>query len=621
MIFLSRTDDRPENLDQTRRHPGHRRLRRAASKRTGVAVLTGAVVLAACAAGAPVAGAAPPVGCSANADGSVTCSYSSTGAEQKFTVPTGVTALSVQAVGAPGGEGLDYPLTTPGGLAAVVQSVIPATPGQSLYVEVGGTASGSTGGYNGGANGGQNAGGGGGATDIRTCSATATSCSGADNTLDSRLVVAGGGGGGGTTGDGGGSTGGNAGSTASAGANGTGDVAAPGFGGGGGTSTGGGSAGQAGAGGVGPAQNGTAGSGGAGGNDPNTPGGAPYGGGGGGGAGYFGGGGGGGADIHVTVRPNGYSIVPGAAGGGGAGSSYAVPTNSSEIATATQGQSPSVSITYTPASPSISSISPATLGRGASGIPVTVTGSDFAPPEKVKVTGPNGGVTATVKSSAATAVTLAVSVGQAAALGQYTITLTGADGQVATCSGCLTTVAGPDITGFMPSQLAPGAKTTFTATGSGFSSDAKLTGPKGVALLGAEGVKRWDNHHRHDHRRGDRSGRYVPARHGQERAAGQLRQQRGPWTEHQLTPNASPARNRPGVTPGLFRCPVPGPPPLGRNSPLEPLADGLPPRRRFIDVDHQDGLRLVPEHANAGAAILDRVGLRAARVPRSVLAS
>ncbi len=456
-------------------------LTHSVSKRSGVAALTTAAVLAAGAAWAPVAEAALPAGCVSNHDATVTCSYADTGSEQQFAVPVGVTALSVKAVGAPGGQSLQSPFAASGGRGAVVQSVIGSTPGQTLYVEVGGPPSGSTGGYNGGANGGAVAGGGGGASDIRTCSVTATSCSGADNTLDSRLVVAGGGGGGATIGDGSasGSTGGDAGPTASAGANGIGGAAADGMGGGGGTSTSGGSAGQ-GAGAIVLAQSGTAGSGGAGGNDPDGQSHVPLGGGGGGGGGYFGGGGGGGADVSVVVRPNGYSIVPAAAGGGGAGSSYTVPTNSGGIGTAMLGQLPSVSITYTPSVPSISSISPATLGSGATGIAATVTGSNLDSPIKAKFS--SSGIVGTIKSSSPTAVNLTITVKQGTPAGRYNVTVTGADGQAATCTGCLTVVTGPSIQSFAPTTLSPGHRTPFTVTGSGFTSDATLVGPTGVSF-------------------------------------------------------------------------------------------------------------------------------------------
>ena len=71
-------------------------------------------------------------------------------------------------------------------------------PGDKLYVAVGGTATGNRGGFNVGGHGRGNAGGGGGATEVRTCSRTATSCRkrGAEP-ADTLIVAAGGGGAGG----------------------------------------------------------------------------------------------------------------------------------------------------------------------------------------------------------------------------------------------------------------------------------------------------------------------------------------------------------------------------------------------------------------------------------------
>lgn len=147
--------------------------------------------------------------------GPSTQTFNYTGAVQTFTVPSGVTSLTVDVIGAKGGTG--YPATSVGGNGGRVQGTLTVTPGQVLQIYVGGAgANGSanaagSGGYNGGAAGGLYAssysgGGGGGASDIRT----------SPYALANRVVVAGGGGGGAydysTTnsergGDGGGTTG------------------------------------------------------------------------------------------------------------------------------------------------------------------------------------------------------------------------------------------------------------------------------------------------------------------------------------------------------------------------------------------------------------------------------
>ncbi|MBI5778972.1 MAG: hypothetical protein HZA49_05905, partial [Planctomycetes bacterium] len=221
--------------------------------------------------------------------GSITFTY--TGAEQQWVVPTGVTLIQVDVQGARGANGINSGATA--GNGARVQTTLFVTPGQTLYIYAGGQGSGATGGFNGGGNSngaGASTGGGGGGSDIRQ-SGTA---------LANRIIVAGGGGGGGYDY-------GSLGYTGSAGAGGQnggagtwGGTNANGAGGGGGTQSGGGAGGGAG----GNGQIGGAGALGTGGYGGYANGGANPGAGGGGG-GYYGGGGGGGQ--------------AGGTGGGGAG--------------------------------------------------------------------------------------------------------------------------------------------------------------------------------------------------------------------------------------------------------------------------------------------------------------
>ncbi len=115
-----------------------------------------------------------------------------TGKEQQFKVPPGVHKINVEAWGAAGAES-----DVAGGNGGRVSATIPVTPGEKLFVFVGGAASGAKGGFNGGADGGisnwypkgcQNdcaGGGGGGASDIRRDG----------DVLHDRIFVAGGGGG------------------------------------------------------------------------------------------------------------------------------------------------------------------------------------------------------------------------------------------------------------------------------------------------------------------------------------------------------------------------------------------------------------------------------------------
>jgi hypothetical protein len=241
--------------------------------------------------------------------GATTQIFNYTGGEQTFVVPAGVSTLHVVLISGRGGTSG----TAAGGGAAEVIGDLSVTPGQTLYIEVGGngkdTGEGGAGGFNGGGNG---AGGGGGASDIRTAPRTTGLAP------DLRLAVAAGGGGGGSDGfTGSGGAGGAAGSAGSE-AEGSGNA-----GGGAGTAT------EGGAGGFGCNQNGVNGQlgvGGAGGTSESV---GP---GGGGGGGYYGGGGGGGS-CHAG------------SGGGGGGSSL-VPVGGS-VALASLLAVPKVELTYT----------------------------------------------------------------------------------------------------------------------------------------------------------------------------------------------------------------------------------------------------------------------------------
>ncbi len=130
----------------------------------------------------------------------VTFNY--TGAAQTYTVPTGVYTLALDVAGAGGGSSSGGNGSNGAGLGARVRTTLAVTPGETLTLYVGGTASpAGVGGYNGGANAGYpwgaHGGGGGGASDVRR-SATAPSTALAD-----RVLVAAGGGGGGYFGVGG----------------------------------------------------------------------------------------------------------------------------------------------------------------------------------------------------------------------------------------------------------------------------------------------------------------------------------------------------------------------------------------------------------------------------------
>lgn len=236
-----------------------------------------------------------------------------TGERQSFIVPSGVKKLSILARGGAGAG--------PSGVGARVgrvSAIIAVTPGEQLYIFVGGDASGQSGGYNGGGNGGAGYScsdcsgyGGGGASDIRRGGYKVTD----------RILIAGGGGGDGANGDEdydiGGAGGKGGGSTAGSGTEGAGD-GGPGGGGAGGSQYDGGTGGSSGTGSQGHGGAGISGVLGDGGDGGTGGASGSYGygsGGGGGGAGYYGGGGGG-AGTGTTKGDN------EAGGGGGGGSSY-----------------------------------------------------------------------------------------------------------------------------------------------------------------------------------------------------------------------------------------------------------------------------------------------------------
>lgn len=270
-----------------------------------------------------------------------TQTFDYTGGEQTFTVPAGVTSVELAAIGGHGGSaaasgGAAAPAAS-GGAAAQVTGTLNVTPGETLYVEVGGNGangnpngggSSAAGGFNGGAPGGA---GGGGSSDVRT-SPRAQGLSPED-----RLIVAAGGGGSGQSGA---CQGGAGGAAEQPGENGD---SCGNAGGGAGTQSSGGSGGG---GGCGPGQEGQLGIGGEGG-------GSGFGGefcnldtGGGGGGGLYGGGGGCGASANSS-------------GGGGGGSSLVPLGGSSTLAPNVE---PQVQITY------ISSPPPAVVTEPASGV-------------------------------------------------------------------------------------------------------------------------------------------------------------------------------------------------------------------------------------------------------------
>ena len=134
-----------------------------------------------------------------------TYSYNYTGVIQKFIVPNKVTSIQVNAIGAKGGTGRNGQI---GGAGANITTTLNVTPGQILYIVVGGFPGQSATakyGFGGSGGSGTNYGGaGGGLSGVFTSSSPA---------IANALVIAGGGGGGAGTSTGSNYTGGNAGNT------------------------------------------------------------------------------------------------------------------------------------------------------------------------------------------------------------------------------------------------------------------------------------------------------------------------------------------------------------------------------------------------------------------------
>jgi large repetitive protein len=383
--------------------------------------------------------------CASSADGG-SCAFGYTGGPVAWTVPAGVTAVTMVADGAQGGAGADGD----GGLGGQATADVPVIPGEVLQVDVGGAGSDSTsggaGGWNGGgASGGKLAGGGGGGSDIRAGACTSTlTCD-----MTKAVVAAGGGGGGGWYILGGGTSfpGGTGGGTA--GGVGT-------YGGAGGTQTAGG------AGGTGAfCANGAAGSLGAGGAGGPDDFGAACDGGGGGGGGYYGGGGAG------ATQANAF------AGGGGSGFG---PADVSFADGVRPGDGAiSISWPVTTAAPAITSASSAQFPTGQAGSFTVTTNSIAWPLPALTETGtlPTG---VTFSDNGDGTATLAGTPGGADA-GTYQFQITAANGisPDATQQFTLTVGAAPQITSADSTEFDLGSSGSFTVTTTGDPVPATVT--------------------------------------------------------------------------------------------------------------------------------------------------
>lgn len=419
------------------------------------------------------AAADPPSSCQL---GACTVTYASTGATQTFTVPSGVSRVTVSADGATGGSvvgegGFLYAAGGGGGRttgtiavepAAVLTLVVGAAGGSAVAYAATPVGAGSAGGYGGGGAGGDDdrplmggmAGGGGGSFVFAA---------------DDSLLLAAGGGGGAAIGAVGGN-GGGADAPATAGTDGD-EGAAGGQPGTTSAHGGGGAAGDGGVAGAGPGQ---AGSGGV-----LSPASLPVGGkggpgydkaGGGGGGGYRAGGGGGGLSI---VGPE-----SGGAGGGAAG--YAVPAATGVTgSTGTVGTASSdgaVTISWALPAPAVTLSAPATSTYGDPvALTATVTGGATAPTGTVAFRSGatvlcTAGLNATGATSTATCTTTALAAGTASLTAAYA----GSDthGSATSAATSVTVAKGSQSLAFTSSPPRPALpRKTYQATAIGQESD------------------------------------------------------------------------------------------------------------------------------------------------------
>ena len=123
----------------------------------------------------------------------------------------------------------------------------------------------------------------------------------------------------------------------------------------------------------------------------------------------------------------------------------------------------------------VTAVSPSTIDQGATGVPVTITGSGFDPSATVNFANTRiTPVAGSLQYVDPTTLTLNLNFSTVAALGSSNVTVTAADG-TATCTNCLTVAARPTVTSADLSFPGQGAKNReITITGSNFRPGATL---------------------------------------------------------------------------------------------------------------------------------------------------
>lgn len=125
------------------------------------------------------------------------------------------------------------------------------------------------------------------------------------------------------------------------------------------------------------------------------------------------------------------------------------------------------------AKPIVTSVDPASLGRGASGHTITVTGSGFTNPAVVSFSG--GDVTVNSMFFVdATTVRVTISIDGAAPSGTRNVIVTNNDGGVGICADCFDVTANPVPNSVSPSAAVNTAPINTTISGAGFVSGATV---------------------------------------------------------------------------------------------------------------------------------------------------
>jgi len=131
--------------------------------------------------------------------------------------------------------------------------------------------------------------------------------------------------------------------------------------------------------------------------------------------------------------------------------------------------------------PTVTAVSPSTIGQAAAGRQLTITGTEFTDSSVVSFSGTGFGVTQTTFVDSSTLVAT-VGTAQTTRVGVRDVLVTNLAVGSGTCTGCLTVTAQPVPKTVTPSSAAQATTTRVTLTGTGFQPGATvlITGRAGV---------------------------------------------------------------------------------------------------------------------------------------------